>query len=209
MCASCFMSWVSPCSGPAGCWPVPSLASRTAGAAIPIPTLKKAQTENRALIFTDEASPRQRRTQECQNPGRGRTLAHPLPLPTGYRLQRFHLPRFPPPPRPSLSPPGSDPDSRQRLLSQGCRSVELVQVQSELAGSAPTATLLARAQPHRAAVAIYPQKRNPRSLFCQRSRVGRHSDPRLRRHAILSRADSASSTAFLLAIMSLYLCADV
>src|SRR5487761_349754 len=59
MCASCFMSWVSPCSGPAGCWPVPSLASRTAGAAIPIPTLKKAQTENRALIFTDEASFRQ------------------------------------------------------------------------------------------------------------------------------------------------------
>ena len=46
-------------SGPAGCWPAPTAASRTTGIATFIPALKKSRTENRALIFTNEASLRQ------------------------------------------------------------------------------------------------------------------------------------------------------
>src|ERR1019366_4206590 len=59
MCANCSMTCCSTCSGLAGCSPVPTAASRTAGIAISIRALKKARTENRALIFTDEASFRQ------------------------------------------------------------------------------------------------------------------------------------------------------
>lgn len=53
------MTWASPCNGPAGCWRAPTAASRTVGIATSIRALKKARTQNRALIFTDEASFRQ------------------------------------------------------------------------------------------------------------------------------------------------------
>jgi transposase len=76
------MTWVSPCSGPAGCWPVPTAASRTAGIATFIPALKKARTENRALIFTDEASFRQDSTLHAT----WSRLGHPPEIPvTGER----------------------------------------------------------------------------------------------------------------------------
>jgi hypothetical protein len=53
------MTWVFPCNVPRGSWPEPIVHSRTAGTAGPIPILKKAQSRDWALIFSDEASFRQ------------------------------------------------------------------------------------------------------------------------------------------------------
>jgi transposase len=53
------MTWASPCNSRAGCWPGPTATRRTVGIATSIRALQKARTENRALIFTDEASFRQ------------------------------------------------------------------------------------------------------------------------------------------------------
>ena len=62
MCAGCSIVWASRSNARVACWPEPTLTSKIAGRATPIPALKKAQRQNRALIFTDEASFRQAST---------------------------------------------------------------------------------------------------------------------------------------------------
>ena len=83
-------------------------------------------------------SPRHGRPQECEDPGRHRTLAYSFPLPARHHLQRVNLPGFPGAACPQLSPPRSNSDSRQRFLPQGCRRMDVVQIQSSLAGSTST-----------------------------------------------------------------------
>jgi hypothetical protein len=110
---------------------------------------------------------------------------------------------------PTIPPSRSNSDSGQRLLSQRQASLELVQLQPALAGSASIAPLLTRVQSHRTALAAYAKERNTQS-FLQRSRCPVcHAHTRLYGDAVVSTTDPVVSNAFLLSMMSFYLCAGV
>src|ERR1039458_5351220 len=94
---------------------------------------------------------------------------------------------------PQLSPPRSNSDSRQRFLPQGCRRMDVVQIQSSLAGSTSTTPLLTGVQPHGAPLATHAEEWNPQPLLRQRSGTGRHVDQSFRRDAITSRSEEHTS----------------
>src|SRR5580658_7056954 len=100
-------------------------------------------------------SSRYRRAQEREDPRSHRTLARAFRLSARYHLQRPHLPRLPRATGPAISSAGSHHDSGQRLLPQGRRRVELVQVQPALAGGASVAALLAGVESHGAPMAAH------------------------------------------------------
>src|ERR1019366_297381 len=104
---------------------------------------------------------------------------------------------------------GRDPDSGQRLLSQGRRCLGLVQVQPALAGSASVAALLAGVQSHGTALAAHPQKRDAQPLLRRSGCTARHAHARLRRAAVAPATDQVLSDSFLLILISLYLCATI
>src|ERR1017187_10379752 len=85
-----------------------------------------------------------------------------------------------------LSAVRGDPDSRQRLVPQGCRGVEVVRFQSLLAGSAPTAAALTGVQSHGAPLATHAQDRNSQPVLRNRHGTGRHLVTGLRRDATAS-----------------------
>src|SRR3954452_4819460 len=85
----------------------------------------------------------------------------------------------------------------------------LVQVQPALVGSAPIASLLARIESHRTALAAHPQERNAQPILRRPGCATRHAYACLRRDAIPPATDPVLSESFLLTAMSLYLCAAV
>ena len=121
------------CSDRAACWPAPTPARRTAGTGAPIPTLKKSPRAKpgadlyrrsqlpTGLNFACHVEPRRpatrnpshRTAQECQDPGRHRTVAHTFSLPPGHGLQRHDLLGIPGTVSAALSPArgDSDPDN--------------------------------------------------------------------------------------------------
>src|SRR5439155_7294335 len=81
--------------------------------------------------------------------------------------------------------------------------------QPALAGSAPIASLLARIESHRTALAAHPQERNAQPILRRPGCATHHAYACLRRDAIPPATDPVLSESFLLTAMSLYLCAAV
>jgi len=148
-------------------------------------------------------SRRDGRTQEHKASRRHRTLARALRLPPGDPLQCRYLSRLARITRPAVPPPGSDPDSGQRLLPPGRRGPGLVQMQPPLAGSAPVAALLAGLESHRKAAPAHPQERDAPSLLGRRERPVRQLGADLRGNAVPPRTDPVLRNLFLSIAMSL------
>src|SRR5271157_6080791 len=188
------MNWGSLCSAHDGFWLKLTPGCRIAGTARPIPILKKAQTQNWALIFSDEASFRQDSTLYATWSRVGQPPEIPV---TGQRKSvkilgaielfqtRFHYRQetvfnasaylcFLEATGRPVSAARRYPDPRQRLLPQRPRRLVLVRSQSTLAGSAPAAALLSRVQPDRTTLAIYAENRHPQPVFLPPLRIAGH-----------------------------------
>src|SRR6266567_3396381 len=223
MCASCFMRSTSRCSGPGASWHGPTPSHRTDGIDAPILRLKKSPLARLGLDLYRRSqfppgldlachlesggpsarSPCHRRTQEREDSGGHRTLANSVPLPGGHGLQRLQLPDIFGAVGTILPPAGRHPHPGQRLLSQGCGSLELVPLQPPLAGSTSTTALLAGVQSNRAVVATHAPDGNSQPLLCQPRRTRDDVDSGLWRDAVPPRKHPLVPGPFLLTTMSL------